>query len=578
MVASRRRLLHTASRFGRIAAAAALFAPLAAVAAPADRAGADRLKALVEDYVGRSAAGETPIVTVTPVGDDYEVAIDIDRLAAPIKKLGIEANLGRTVSRLTPKPDGTWAWRSDSFAPWTWSVAGQTGRLAFEGFRADGDFDPTLSAFTRQTMKVDRMTSEQTVPAAGDTPRIDVRRTDEQLDFTATAAANASGNGVDVVATQTLRSITETIAVSEGTAKGMPDMEATLKVGAARSEAKLTGFRNAAFLALWRHLVAHHDKKDFTEGQADLKTRLRDLGPLFERFDHTATFDTVEFETPVGFASLGRVEVALATAGATPDGTVDFRTTLSGLKVGSLFIPAWAGRLIPSDLELRGRATGWNAAAPLAIFLDRADFAADKPISDEVAADMVAKALPKGVVDIVFEGNRVASKEWDLKIDGRMTAGPAGASGTVTAKATGLEQAIAALRDPKAGDSGKQAADQLALALSLAEQKDGAAVWRIDFEGERVSVNGRVVSTGAEKAAPAPTPAPAPAPAPSPLSTGKQGSAGSTKAPNYKAGENPLGGSDADSIKRMFDEKSAKGGSKPSTKSSVKKTLDAEEE
>lgn len=570
MVASRRRLLTTASRFGRIAAAAVLAVPLAAAAAPADQAGADRLRALVEDYVGRPAAGETPVVTVTPVGDDYEVAIDFDRLAAPIKKLGVEATLGRSVSRLTPKPDGTWAWRVDSFTPWTWAAGGQTGRLAFEGFRADGVFDSTLSSFTRQTLKVDRVISEQTVPAAGDTPRIDVRRTDEQLDFSGTATASASGDALDVTATQTLRSITETFALSEGAAKGVPDMEATLKVGASRAEAKLTGFRNAPFLALWRHLVAHHDKTDFTERQADLKARLRELGPLFERLDHTATFDTVELETPVGFATLGRVEMAMVATGATTDGIVDFRTTLSGLKVGSLFIPAWAGRLIPSDLEIRGRATGWNAAAPLAIFLDRADFAADKPLSDEVAAEMVTKALPKGVVEIVFEGNRVASKEWDLKIDGRMTAGPAGAAGTVTARATGLEQAITALRDPKAGDSGKQAADQLTLALSLAEQKDGAAVWRIDFEGDRVSINGREVSPGTKKADPAPVT--------TPPSTGKQGSSGSTKAPSYKAGDNPLSDSDTDSIKRKFDEKAAKGGSKPSTKSSVKKALDAEEE
>ena len=171
-----------------------------------------------------------------------------------------------------------------------------------------------------------------------------------------------------------------------------------------------------------------------------------------------------------------------------------------------------------------------------------------------------------------LQAAQIAPSQLEL-IDGRMTAGPAGASGTVTAKATGLEQAIAALRDPKAGDGGKQAADQLTLALSLAEQKDGAAVWRIDFEGDRVSINGREVSPGTKKAAP--EPAPTPAPTPATPSTGKQGS---TKAPTYKAGENPLGGSDADSIKRMFDEKSAKGGAKSSTKSSVKKALDADEE
>lgn len=488
----------------RIVRVALLTATLAPFPALADPVQVDRLRTLFEDHLGHPPAGEPSAVAVTQVGGDYEVAVDLDRLAAPLKALGLDAKLGRDVFRLTPKQDGTWAWRSDGFEPWSWSAAGQTGKARFEGWRGEGVFDPALSAFRSQTLKVDQLISEQSIPPAGDTPRVTIVKTDRDLDLTTSAAPAASGTGVDATFTQTTKAGVETFSLTEGVAKGIPDMEATLKVASTKIDGTVAGFRSEPFFAMWRHLVAHHGPDDFKAGQAALKAKIADLGPLFEKLHESASADGIELETPVGFGSLGRVAVSLDTTGATEEGEVDFTLALSGLEMHSLFIPGWAARLIPTDVTLHGKATGWNAASALAAVLEKADFAAAKPLSDEAGTEIRDLFLPDGTVEIDLAGNRVHSSTWDLTLEGHLTAGADGAEGSITVRGVGLDAAANALRDPKAGPDAAKAADAIGMAISLAEPRDGALYWRFDFDGKAISVNGHGL-TGDEGGTPTKT-------------------------------------------------------------------------
>lgn len=484
-----------APRFAAPLLAAALIAQAAAPAArAADTAEADRLRALFESHLGTPAAGEPRVVTVTPVGDGYELAIDFDRLAAPLQVLGLDLKAGRHVATLTPDRNGDWSWKSNTFDPLTWKVQGQTGRLGVEGWHAEGVFSTALAAFTEQHIGADRIVSEQTVAAHDDTPRFDVRRTDEAVAVTVTGKAAAKGDGIDATVEQTTKSTIEVLSLTEGKAAGIPDMEATLKMGPTRVGVVFEGLRTRPLFALWRHLVAHHGQADFTTGQADLKARLRDLGPLFERMRETVSADTIEVETPVGFGTIGHLEGAVDLTGATNTGDAELRLVLNGLEVHSLFIPAWANRLVPRELTVRAKGSGWDAASALAVFLARADFAAGTPLDDAATAELRTKLLPHDGVEIDLAGNRAKASDWDLGLDGKLTAAPAGLSGTVTVRAQGLEAAISALRDPAAGDAGKTAADQLSVALTFADRRDGALFWTFAIEGDQVRVNDRLIT------------------------------------------------------------------------------------
>lgn len=480
------------TRLAALLLAGTLAAPLPATTArAADAAGADRLRDTLESYLGHPAPGAPSAVTVTVVGGDYDLAIDFDRLATPLHENGLDLKLGRHLSRLTPKPDGTWAWRSDRFEPITWAFQGRSGGVVVDGWRAEGEFSPALGSFTRQTITADRVLVDQKEPATGGAPRLDVRRIDEGLAVNVAAKPAAAGTGVDLTLDQTSRSMTETFTFSDGKAAGMPDMQATLKVGPSRLSAAWTGLRTPALLGLWRHLVAHHAPADFTTGQATFKTVVRDLGPVFDRLDQRIGIDAMEIETPFGFGSIGRLEARIEATGATPDGTADVSTTLTGLQIHSLFIPAWANRLIPADLTVRAKVTGWDAASGLKTFLDRADFAAEKPLDDAASAAVVAALLPTGSVTIDLTGNRVKATDWTVGLDGRLVTRAGGVDGEITIEARGLEAAASALRDPAAGEQGAAAAAQLALALSFAETRDGVSSWRFGFHGSEVTVNGR---------------------------------------------------------------------------------------
>ena len=497
-----------APRIAAVLLAAVAAAPWTArPASAADAAEADRLRALFESHLGTPAAGAPRVVTVTPVGDAYELAIDFDRLAAPLQALGLDLKPGRHVATLTPDRNGDWTWTSNVFDPITWKVDGQSGRVAVEGWRARGVFSPALAAFTTQRLDADRLVTEQTVAARDDVPRFDIRRTDEALAITVTGKPAATGDGVDATVEQTTKSTVEVFSLSEGKAAGIPDMEATLKMGPTRVGVVFEGLRTRPMFELWRHLVAHHGEADLTTGQADLKSRIRDLGPMFERMRETVSAEAIEVETPVGFGGIGRLEGTVDLTGATATGDAELDMSLTGLEVHSLFIPAWANRLIPRELTVRAKGAGWDAAAALALILDRADFASGTPLDDAATAQLLAKLLPRGGVTLDLAGNRARANDWDLTLDGTLTAAPSGLTGSITVRAQGLETAISALRDPDAGDQGRQAADQLSIAMTFAERRDGALFWTFEFQGEAVSVNGRSITDAA----------------PAPLSPGKKG-------------------------------------------------------
>jgi hypothetical protein len=491
--------MRPSSKFPRLAVlglAATLLTSTGPVAAT-DTAEADRLRAVFEDYLGHPAPGQPSVVAVTPVGEVYEVAIDRDRLVAPLSAaFGVETRLGHHVLRLKPRQDGTWTMTSDRFDPMSWSAGIQSGRMDFEGFHGEGVYSADLTTSGELTDTADRVVSENTVAARDGQPRIDIRRIDEGVALSIAIRPSTDGVGNVARLVHSARSSTDVFSLSEGAAAGIPDMEATLKMGASQVVADVTGLRYGPLLALWRHLVAHHDRLDFTTGQADLKARLRDLGPLFERMKQTATIDSVEIETPVGFGGAGRVEATIDLTGAVAESDADVTVAVTGFELHSLFLPGWANRLVPRDLTLHTKVAGWDAAAALALVLDRADFAGDKPIDDAAVAEIATRLLPKGGVTVDLAGNRAVATDWNVDLDGRLTVGPAGAAGEITLKARGLENAVSALRDPAAGEAAGKAAEELSLALSFAESRDGALVWRFAFHGADVTVNGRSIGAG----------------------------------------------------------------------------------
>ena len=469
----------------------------------ATQAEADRIRTGLEDYLGHPAPGAPRVLDVRPKGDGYDLEIDFDALAAPLKAgAALELKLGRSISRLIPLPDGTWRQTLDSFPPMSFTVGTDTTEFHYEGLTTDGVYDPARNIFTSSNLKAARLVGTSTHPKDDKGPRIDVEIAQEGLGFAVVATPAASG-GIDITGTQTVAKLTETIRTSESTGDGVPDMNFVIAAGEQKVDVRIAGLRFAEILEIWKFAVAHRGAKDLGADQAALKQRLTALGPVFERFAAEGTTRDIGIETPFGFGGAKMMAVSWDMTGATREGRFDFTTRIEDFKLHSLLLPAWVGRLLPTALELRGHGEGWNFADALSTWLSVVDLANPDAIAPDQTARILTQILPKGTAAVDLDGNRIHAALWDLAIDGHIDTGPAGNKGSLTLKATGLDRVVGQLSEIRTDQNAQTALGGLNGVMALATREGDAWLWRFAFDGATTTLNGQPFGA---------TPEPAPAP------------------------------------------------------------------
>lgn len=494
------------ARLAPLAVLLAVPGPLAAAEATSEEAA--RLARLFESYLGSPIDPAAPAVRVTPKGESYAVEVDLARLAAPLTGNGLTITAAPLAFTLTAQPDGTWKWIDAPMPPITIAVGPQTVSLMAENMTGEGVFDPTLSGFASSVTRFGRLVSRTIVPATPASPRFEIEKaeSDVAFDLHTAAAASKAAAAVDIGFTQTSGAIEQTYAMSEGAAQSIPDMSAIVRFASSKTDVDVRGLRLAAALGLWSHLVAHHAEADFTTGQATFKARLADLLPVFDTWRQSSRLGGFTLESPFAFASAREMAVDIDATGAGRDGALHVGLGLAGFQAQSLFLPKWTRQLIPSDVTLTARGGGWDLGAAAGIWLAEADLTAKPPVAAATSDRILAAALPKGSAEIDLDGNRIAAPGWNVALDGRLTVAPTGGKGTLTVRAEGLDRVVDTLRNaPEAASLGEVVAS-LELARGFAEPADGGALlWRIELDGDRVSVNGRPIE---KAAAPAPVDTP----------------------------------------------------------------------
>lgn len=494
----------------RRTALAALFATLssatAAHAFQATEAEAERFRAAFEAYVGKPTPGKPRLIDVRPAGEAYDLVLDFDAFIAPFNALGgPKITFGAMTSKLTPEPNGMWKQSFTTFPPFVVEDATSRTRASYEGLAAEGIFDPEKIYFPSTTLKATRLTalSEQ---RGGDDSKVAATAevTYEGLDLVAKASPSPSGDALDGTVTQKIARVIETVKVAGG--PGMP--EVTISIGAYDydSDVRITGMRHGAALELWRWFVANGVGTAVASDPAGFRQRLAALGTIFDEMSGTSRVRDIGLESPFAIGGAKTMSMSIASTGVTKEGRGGFSFDIGGLTVHSMFLPGWSAKLMPTDLALRVAGDGWNFADPFAKWLELVDFAKPHALTPDEQAKILAIMLPKGAATVDVTGTRIAGANWSVTADGRVDVGPAGAKGEIVVRAEGLEAVSQRLADIR---NDKHAADlRTALgAASMTAARDGAAhVWRFGFEGEKVSMNGMVISDKPSEAAPAPTP------------------------------------------------------------------------
>lgn len=466
-----------------------LLSTAAYAAEPATPEGAAELTTMFQTYLGAVDG----VVLVEPGDESYTVTLDFAPLTAKIPQG--TATITPMEFELADNGDGTWAMTQDQPFAMRVSVPGQLEMdIAAESMTSEGTFDAALQVFTTSSSSFTNLTMTQvmTDPAMG---QQNVKYAIAEGSYDSTAAASASGEGVDTTSTFAASGVSETFDLPP-MGEGAPPMSITFTADSYEGDGTMTGLRPDAFYKLLAFFVAHPAPEAISAAQADLKTILTDAGPIFDHLESEATVSAVKVTTPMGDVTAEALGVTVEAGGLVEDGLFREAISVTGLALPAGLVPEWAVDLVPKDATLDFAASRFNLAAPAALFIAAMDLTKPEPVDEATGQQMLAALLPEGVVDVTLAPGSITAPIYGLTFEGAMSAGPASmpvGKATITATgATAVEQALT--KAPP--EVGQQGAMMLGMAQAMAKPgENGALIWELEMTADgKMLVNGTDMS------------------------------------------------------------------------------------
>jgi hypothetical protein len=464
-----------------------------AFSSPATSDGARQLEQGYADYLTHAVI-DKGVVSVTPDGDDYVVAWDLEK---GIVLLGADPGAlkaARFSYRLTPTGDGAWRLAADGFPTLSIDAPTDAGRMTgtFElrGFGLQGAYDPAQAEFLRAKLGVDVAHAKFKVVDAEQAADTDAAETGIVGETRAKAAAD--GGGVDVASVHSIASLTETIVGAA--ADGSSPTALTYSIGGGLGEATLTGLRAREIAECWKYVVAHGDEPPIPH---EFDDKLRAALPLWTNLKVAGKLSDIVMKAPFGQAKAKSVAETISLSGLTAPATAEFGVQVDSVTIDSSQAPPWAAKLTPAslDFDLKFSGGGFDQAAQIA--LDDPSFAANGELSPE-AQEKIDAALFGGHPRLTLAPGRISTPTFNLAYEGEASAVAGDPSGRLVVTADGLDKALALLQEIAGSDPEAEAAIlSLTYAKGLAKPgPDGRLTWTIELKGGEITVNGSPLPIG----------------------------------------------------------------------------------
>jgi hypothetical protein len=464
-----------------------------AFASPATSDGARRLEQSYADYLTRAVV-DKGVVSVTPDGDDYVVAWDLEKGVVLLGADPGALKAARFSYRLTPTGGDAWRLAADGFP--TLSIdaptdAGRTtGTFELRGFGLQGAYDPAQTDFLRAKFGVDVAQAKFKVVDAQQTAETDLAETGVSGETRAKSAAD--GAGVDVASVHSFASLTETIVGAPADGSGPTAL--TYSIGAGVGEATLTGLRANEIAECWKYVVAHGDEAPIPH---EFDDKLRAALPLWTNLKVAGKLSDIVMKAPFGQAKVKSVAETIGISGLTASALAEFGVQVDGVTIDSPQAPPWAAKLTPASLsfDLKFSGGGFDRAARIA--LDDPSFAASGELSPD-AQEKIDAALFAGDPKLTLAPGRFSTPTLDLAYEGEASAVAGQPRGRFVVSADGLDKALALLQEIAGADPEAEAAILgLTYAKGLAKPgPDGRLTWTIEMTGGEVTVNGSPLPMG----------------------------------------------------------------------------------
>lgn len=454
--------------------ASALWTTTALAAATPE--GAADLTAVFQTYLGTDAG----VVTVTPNDDDYSVKLDFAPLLKKIPGAGPDATATPFELSLTDNEDGTWEVAYDQSVALDIKIPGVAEISAHAAnMKGTGTFDAGLKAFTESTGEVTDMSlTEKITDPAGTTTDVAYH-----IDSgTMVSTGEAAEKGVDSTMSYGFSGISEVFTLP-GMGEGAPATEISLTADSYVANGTIDGLQSEAIYKLIAFFVANPTEAAVTANQAGLKSVIGEGMPLFGHMLSTGTVTNITATTPMGPVTVAEAGIEVEANGLVADGLLREAFAIKGLGLPEGLVPPALATLVPTDVTLDFKVSRFNLEAPVKLFLDTVDFATGPADAPAFEAQLMAAALPEGVVDVTIAPSSVVAPDFTLGLEGAITAGPNMPMpvGKATVSLKGIEAVMAAMQasPPELGMA--DMAPMLAMAQAMAKPgDDGALLWELE--------------------------------------------------------------------------------------------------
>jgi len=328
----------------------------------------------------------------------------------------------------------------------------------------------------------------QTITDAVSSRRTLSRTERSQFDITGTVA---KAGGVDMHIVGQSSGIEQSGTMPPMDGQGVP-LPVNVTSPGYSSEISVQGLRMAPMAGLLAWFVAHPAPEAITAAQRGLRVALGDAVPLFDQATLEVIGQEMTASTPLGEFGVSGFGIKVVLNGIVADGRLQETLRLSGLRIPDGVLPDWARPLVPTDAAFSVAVSGFDLAAPATLMIGAFDLTTED-IIDPAMGEFINEAfLPGSSVDLALSEGRISNAAYDLRFEGKMTAGPeAMPLGTAQIDVAGVDAVLAAL-GAAPGEVASAAVPALLLLKGLGKaEADGSMSWTIDAEvpGE-VWVNG----------------------------------------------------------------------------------------
>ena len=290
---------------------------------------------------------EKGILSVAPQGDDYVLTWDLAKAVAAADA-PVALKVSPWVNRITPTLDGGRLAHRASLPTLSFGAGGkgESGTLAFDGFRFDAPFDPAAPEFFRAKLALGEVKAD-----------VKSRAGAEMQHWVLTQSGGAGelrlrpggAGAVDARRTQSAAASSEKSSiVGEG---GEESPAGETRHGAATAESAVIGLRAAAFCELWRLLVAHADRGP-PSGE-DLRPKLATLAPLWQELSGRVEVGDVAVAFPGGTLNFKSAGEEVKMSGALAHSSAALALVVKDLTVDLEAAPDWVKTIWPLSLALQ---------------------------------------------------------------------------------------------------------------------------------------------------------------------------------------------------------------------------------